>query len=349
MNATPPENTEPTEVRITDSGALIATLPYLLGFRPADSIVVVGLSSGERAVVTGVLRADLPDPAVAKLAAAALVLPLLDRSPGSVILVIIGGSDGQDLPARAFIESCAAALQAAEITVDHSLWAATTMAGARWGCYDDPDCGGIVPDMGTSALAAASVLAGQVTHASREELLAELEPDQPDVLARHAALLDSLAAQHRPHRSDPYRRLHQLDAAIRRAQDGVLPGAEESMRLVLALRDHSVRDACLIHAVGSWSEGAERLWRHLVRVTPGPDRAEPALLLGVIQYLRHDGIPAGMSLDLALAANPRHRMASLMREALSSAMPPEELQSAINRAAVEAHDLVMASSPDSSS
>ena len=50
------------EVRISDPGEVAAALPHLLGFRPEESVVVVGLGgpSGGRVGLT--VRADLPPP-----------------------------------------------------------------------------------------------------------------------------------------------------------------------------------------------------------------------------------------------------------------------------------------------
>lgn len=202
------------------------------------------------------------------------------------------------------------------------------------------------PAGGSSPLAAYAVLAGAVTYTSRQERAALLAPDPQDLLARRAALLASRAAQHQPHRADHYLRYSVLDQAIRAAHDGVLPRSDEDIvRLVLALRDHVARDACLEQASDELRDGAVQLWRFLVRATPGPDRAEPAVLLAVYECLRGDGVAAGMALEHARAADPRHRLTELITDCLACGLPPAQLQTIMHRTFVDALDTVMKSSP----
>jgi hypothetical protein len=149
-----------------------------------------------------------------------------------------------------------------------------------------------------------------------------------------------------PHRSDRYGRFCTLNSAIRDAHNGVLPSADKDiMRLALALRDHVVRDACLMYLDGELRDGAELLWRYLVRATPGPDRAEPAVLLAITAFFAGDGVTAGLALEHARSAHPEHRLTELMTEVLAYGMTPEELAPAIHAMFIDALDQVMKSSP----
>ncbi|MFD0787811.1 DUF4192 family protein, partial [Micromonospora azadirachtae] len=53
-------STEPPRLAVRSPADLLAAVPYLLGFHPADSVVVVAMR-GRRVVFAA--RADLPDPA----------------------------------------------------------------------------------------------------------------------------------------------------------------------------------------------------------------------------------------------------------------------------------------------
>jgi len=51
-------------LKLSDPGELIATIPLMLGFTPADSVVMVGLTAA--GTMRPVLRADAADFAVAE-------------------------------------------------------------------------------------------------------------------------------------------------------------------------------------------------------------------------------------------------------------------------------------------
>ncbi len=137
-----------------------------------------------------------------------------------------------------------------------------------------------------------------------------------------------------------------------------LPEATATGRLLAALEDVLVRDAVLISFVEGNDRVADRLvagetgpaiGRALASITdpvrgrrPDPRRARaartvlehavahatrgrhaPALtLLAVIAWWEGDGARAGLLVDRALAADPTHRLALLLDQALSAGMPP---------------------------
>ncbi|MEU0463358.1 DUF4192 family protein [Amycolatopsis sp. NPDC006131] len=104
---------------------------------------------------------------------------------------------------------------------------------------------------------------------------------------------------------------------------------DDVVSLAMALSDLTVRDRCLTTADPPGeppSTAAERLWLELVRRTPMPERAEPAVLLGYSAYRRGDGVLAALAFDNALAAHPGHRLAELLRICLSHQLPPDTLR-----------------------
>ncbi|WP_027934919.1 DUF4192 domain-containing protein [Amycolatopsis thermoflava] len=119
-------------------------------------------------------------------------------------------------------------------------------------------------------------------------------------------------------------------AALARAVAGDFDLSDEDVvSLAMALSDLTVRDRCLTTADPPGeppATAAERLWLELVRRTPMPERAEPAVLLGYSAYRRGDGVLAALAFDNALAAHPGHRLAELLRICLSHQLPPETLR-----------------------
>ncbi|MDQ4104856.1 MAG: DUF4192 domain-containing protein [Actinomycetota bacterium] len=312
-------------IRLSNPSELIAAVPHLLGYHPHNSLVVLALH-GKRLGLT--MRADLVDTDQAPLLADQLLVPISRQQPTGVALVVIGGgptSDG-DLPHRALVDAVDDVLTGGGLHVVHASWAAETIHGAPWRCYDDPLCAGTVADPTTSPLAAATVAAGAVTFNSREEMAGLLAGEDAAALQRRAMLLNAANADHPMSSRLVAQRLARL-RQLHRAAAGDLTLTDSLIAEVAsALCDHRVRDACLPWCTGSGAVAAERLWLALVRATPAPERAEPAALLALTAYLRGDGALAGVALNTALQACPDHSLSGLLRAALDGGLPPEVLR-----------------------
>jgi len=314
-------------IRLSDPSELIAAVPYLLGFHPHDSVVLLALH-GNRLGLT--LRADLVSGDQVRPLAEQLLVPLARQRPTGVALVVIGGDltpDG-DPPHRAVVDALGEVLRSAGLSVVHAAWTAQIVSGAPWRCYGDPLCAGAVADPTTSPLAAATVAAGAVTFRSREEMAELLAAEDSSALRRRAMLLAAADAEHPMSARLVGQRLAQLKQLHQAARAGDLTLSDSTVAEVAsALCDHRVRDACLSWCSGPGAAAAERLWLALVRATPAPERAEPAALLALAAYIRGDGALAGVALDAALHACPEHSLSELLRAALDTGLPPELLRS----------------------
>lgn len=320
---------------------MIAATGHLLGFRPADSIVLVGHGGPESNEVCVTLRADLPPARHEHALAEQLVNTALLHDSTAVTLVVIGGrtrTNSKRPPRPRLISAVAMLLEAAEIPLLHAVWAPSVDKGVRWRCYQDAECGDTVPDPASSELAASKAAQGAVTFPSREELAKVLLPDPDDALARREKLLDEWLRELDGREPGPDQLAAEGARAKALVRDTLREMAEHEQtfeltdelvaRLGLALSDHLVRDEFLATALPSGSASAlvaERLWLLLTRAVPVPERAEPACLLAYSAYVRGDGAFAGMAVDAALDANPAHLLAGLLRRALDAALPPEQL------------------------
>jgi uncharacterized protein DUF4192 len=338
-------------VNLDQPGDLLAAIPHVLGFHPVDSLVVVGLHGAGSTTLGLLLRVDLPPPVRPAQLAGHLVRPLADQRAIGAALVVVGGhsyAPGEELPHRALVAACESIFAESGIPIVRQLWTPDTAGGARWRCYENADCAGIVPDPGSTALAAASAAAGLVTYNRREDLTARLAPVTDDLLARRADLLAAASRDTEPGGggAESRERLRLIDTAVDRAVEGSFPETDEEFAaLAHALGDHRVRDACLAPGDAVRAEAAERLWTELVRGTPAPERAEPACLLAFAAYLRGDGVQAGIALEQAEAAHPDHRLADLLRSALWTGLPPERMQKAGTQAAAHARRELTAPTP----
>lgn len=339
-----------TNIRISESADLLAAVPHLLGFHPLDSLVVIGLHGAEPMNIGLTLRVDLPPPQHYDLLADQLAMPLAERKTDGVVLVVVGGDGSPDEPpCAALMTYLEAAFADVGISVLHRLWAPRIAEGIRWLCYDDNDCGGVLPDPTATPLAAAAVVAGAVTMASREAVVATLAPVEAATLTRRARLLEAVSRGSEPGNDTAtlgIERLTTVRAAIECAIDEPPILTDEDVLVLMdALADHRVRDACLVQEDEDHRLGAERLWTALVRATPSPERAEPASLLAFYTYLRGDGVLAGIALEQAEKADPGHRLTVLLRESLLAGLPPHHLLTACTNAADRANHLLTQERP----
>jgi len=327
-----PLDAEPPLLRIREPGELLAAVPYLLGFHPCDSLVLIGLRDA-RVMVTA--RLDLS----ALAADAGLVGHTVGalRLGGARALAAVVYDDsadvaeGRPLPWRRLIddfEACAAAARVEPLD-------AMLIRRGRWWpyCCAPPGCGSVegsaVPGE-SSTVAAAATYAGLVALSGRDEVTALLAPR--DDLARVA--LEPLIAAHLSGvdrdgaRSYSWATRREIFAAARRADR--LPFTADSLsdddacRYGVALGERAVRDA-LWFAIDERRLDGRPLWRELSIRLPGPFSAGPLLLFGWAQWREGNGALARIAAERALADAPGYRAAELLAEVIGSGVNPHRL------------------------
>lgn len=339
--------TVPKPVRVRAPGDLYAAIPHLMGFHPADSLVVLVLTDH---LISMTMRVDLPRPRHRGTLAAQLEAPLLEHGATEVILAVVCAPSEhmpEELPHTPLVNALRHRLGGVGIEVVEAVWLPSCEKDARWLCYLDVDCHGTLPDPRLSALAAASAHEGNVTFESRAAMAAIAALDSSDALERRSALLDDLMTN--SGEPDPSTELHRVRDAIDAVAErkGPLPDTE-IVALARALTVPEVRDASMGFAAGPTSRQAEHLWLELTRSCPAPERAEPACLLAFYAYQRGDGGIASIALDAAEAACPGHALSKLLRAALSAAFPPEEMRALSTKYMDSARQLLATGSQSSS-
>jgi hypothetical protein len=321
----------PAPVNLRNPAQLLAALPYLIGFRPEKSVVVLGHRAPEGHRLGLVLRGDLPRREDRARQARALAPRFARGFHTGVTLVVVGGRrrSGGPPPHAGFVEELADALGEFGLPVLHAMWTTGITAGAPWACYADAECGGELPDPRATVTAAVATEGGMVVFDSRDELAALLAPRSPEALARRAEQLARRSALPWPEATCVAEAASVIRAAFDRQRRGAEPPTdEEAVLLASALTIPEIRDGCLAMAVPSRTPAAreaERLWLTLVRELPAPERADPAALLAYTAFMRGDGTFAGMALENALDAAPDHVLAGLLTTVLDLGLPPEKL------------------------
>lgn len=310
--------TNPT-IRVEEPGELIASVPTLIGYTPARSLVTITL----RARLLGMAsRIDLP-PESDYPRVAAHIAGAHARAEGDAVLAVI-----VDAEQRA---NLVVALRRALAVVNLQLLGAYQVeeftTGARWCSLLDTTVAGALPDPASTAIAAALVARGRVTHASRHDVETMLEPDQGEDTAARAAAIDRLQSE-QSWTTDALAGI--VRTALRAALDGELPESDQELaELAIALTDPKVRDACMATAFphdAALARAAASLWQALTRALPAPERAAPATLAGFAAYADGEGTLANIAFDIAVAADPGCTLAGLLQRALSFGTPPDRLR-----------------------
>jgi hypothetical protein len=324
-----PPDTRP-RLRLSSPTDLLAAIPYLLGFHPTDSLVLVGIRH-RQVVVT--FRIDLPPPgrppgSVGGGQLRYLLDVLVRQRPVRVVLVGYGPPDRVD-PLVAVVRDD---LADRDVPV---LDALRVGDGRYWSLITGPAGGGHPCDPGASPVSATATVAGLVALPDRAELLRRIEPvTGADRVAMERATHDAevrwgdvlstsadLAEVHSRVVADGVTALHA--AAARYAESAPVElGADEVAWLGLVLGVPRVRDEAWGLADTADRAGQLALWTAVVRRLESRYLAPAASLLAFVAWQAGEGPFASVAVDRALEADPDHPMAQLLGEALAGGMPP---------------------------
>jgi uncharacterized protein DUF4192 len=321
-------------VRIGSAEGILAVVPHLLGFRPANSLVMLGIG-GPHARVRLAFRYDLPDPPDNEPAAdiAEHAVSVLGRQHLAMAVAVGYGPGAAVTPV---MDVVAPALRKAGVGIQDML----RVEGGRYWSYVCQEAECCPPDgtpFDTEGHPASESLAaaGLTVLADRAELAGTLAPLAEAAapmraaigLARQRAgeLIDLAAAAEG---GDPFlpiadggrRSVKQAISHYRRG--GRLTDHDEMAWLGLTLTDLRVRDDAWARMDPGFHESHERLWVDLVRHLPTEFVAAPAALLAFTAWQGGNGALASVAIERVLDADAHYSMALLISDALHAGLPP---------------------------
>ncbi|MGC5032389.1 DUF4192 domain-containing protein [Micromonospora sp. DT229] len=325
-------STEIPRLTVRSPADLIAAVPYLLGFHPSDSVVVVAFSASR---VVFVARGDLPGDtdhgeAAGRLTAAGHLAAVTAQQGADSATVIGYGPAARVTPALD-------AIREALTKVGMPVLDALRVTDGRWWSYlcTEPECcppEGTAYDPEGSAVPAAAVFAGQVALPDRAALVAQLAPTG-GTAARRAAeraeqRLSELLATAPPADLLGARALRAAGvaayrAARRRHDRGGQLTDDEIAWLGLLLTHLPVRDHAWERTDGRdedvafWTELLRRIAPHLI--------AAPGALLAFAAWRAGQGALAAVALERVLAEHPDYSLALLIDDLLRRGVPPSRL------------------------
>lgn len=354
------------QVTLRTPAELADALPYLLGYRPEDSIVLVALHDREgRGRFGGRARLGIPaatedwEAAVRQLAQG-LVTGSERRGakPEQMVAYVCqepgAGETGRDVMIR--LRPLIALLRTQCGTLDAPVIEALCISDGRFWSYCCPterccpEDGTPMGLPGTSVLAAAATYAGIQVRGTLRELRARLLPWETGAALEQEIALDAAGMDLVPRILDDATRpgvaeetLELADRIIRRftaappvpgahradIRDDELLGHDEAATLILGLQDRTTRDRAAAWMEGDEAGPALRLWRALARRCVGPygeHAAAPLTLAGWVAWSGGDELEAREALAMALGADPDYLFARLLHQACNEGLDPESIR-----------------------
>ncbi|MFI2779179.1 DUF4192 domain-containing protein [Streptomyces sp. ALB3] len=360
------ETTGPSDaqqITLRGPAELADALPYLLGFHPDDSVVMVALHGG-RGRFGGRLRMGIPhDPQEWAPVAGQLAECLITGSekresrPDAVVVFLCQDpAEGERAPqAMERLRPLAQLLRTACGALDVPVLEALCISDGRYWSYCCPDDRCCPPEgnplalPGTTVMAAAAAYAGVQVRGSLREMEARLMPGESTVAREQERALDSagavlvsrildaegrgeVAGETLALARDLMGRLGRAPAVGTAGTDGGDDGLiapDEAAAVILGLQDRETRDRAAEWMEGREAETALRLWHVLARRCVGPyveHAAAPLALAGWVSWSTGDEAGARVALGLALRADPHYTFAQLLHQACNQGLDPETLR-----------------------
>jgi hypothetical protein len=279
---------------LTSPHDLLAAIPFLVGFKPENSIILISIKEES---VSMAMRIDFPDSL--DDSQVTTLIGHLKRDVAEAVLSIYylpDQADGSD----SVISTLTQAIERENLVLRESI----IVTSGRWRsllCQDQeccPDEGSPMPNLHDSRIAAEQVASGKPLP---YDTIDELDP-LPQQRVGAAAIVDFITD-------------FQADGLCR---------DKKIIALVLVrLLDLQVRD----FALGSVTEESLHTyfsaWRWLMRIAPQGYLAPAATLFAAVAYERGDGALAQRALDRVETDDPDYAMLRLFREVFSRGWSPD--------------------------
>jgi Domain of unknown function (DUF4192) len=327
-------------LRLDGPGELLETVPYLLGFHPEASVVLVGLDEGHLVVTA---RIDLA--AERESSAITTGLQVLQRAGATAAVVIVYASADDramqlapaqvPLPYLDVVERVGSAIRSARLAAIEAFF----VQDGRWWSYSGratgcPECVRGEPLPGDGAVGpATAVFAGLQARPSRAALESVLDHEPDPQRERYllgiegaeqamvqAALEGQLLRAHRSVKRALFAAAREADGTLFPSPRSDLPAGRLS-RFAVGLSEISIRDALWL-AIDQERLDGRALWLQLLQRLPAPYDSAPLFLFGWATWRDGNGTLAAMAAQRALASEPGCTAAELLLSAIQNGLDP---------------------------
>jgi Domain of unknown function (DUF4192) len=304
----------PTRLRVRRPDDLLAIIPYLIGFHPEESLVVV-LVRSSRVILAA--RLDLSSDADADELAD--FIDALAKREGAEALALVGYG-AASLPTNRLLTQLMDRLVEQELTdvlyVGHGRWWSLT-------CADDCcPLAGTPLDLSSHPLCATAVLAGLGTRTNRRELEESVSGPAKDELPRLDAMVETMLAE-RAELADPGDAARLLASMIDKVlADPNILDEETCLLLGLLVRDVHLRDLAWALLTPTTADDHVRLWGAVVAHVPPTLAAAPLCLLGMAAWVVGAGALLNCCCERLTRVDPDYSMGRVLAEISEQAIPP---------------------------
>ena len=307
---------------LTSPHDLLAAIPFLIGYHPEDSLVVVSIKDNAVGMAMRIdFPVDIPEGAYDLLASHLQ----RDAATGALLVAYVpaGRSDGEVV-----LTDASSALTRIGIATDESL----LIQGGRYRsvlCQDQSCCpaeGSLIPEIDGSRIAVEHVVAGRAMPFANLQALTDSIASLP--VAAEQRWIDQVKSFQVSSSAADLTKLQRdgatavIDLAGEFASGRIGQDLELTARVIGRLSDIQVRD----FALGSHDEENVdtyfQMWRHLMRIAPDGFIAPVASLCAALAYESGDGALAHRALDRALADVNGYSLALLLRRVFTAGWPP---------------------------
>ncbi len=309
---------------------LLAVVPFVIGFHPEDSVVLLTFSASgpagrDRASFHA--RVDLPLVEDEQRQVAALLREVATRHGARTVGLVLYTDDSA--AARLFADLLVPDLLADDIEVVDVL----RVDGDRFFSVEDLDDPGTPYDLAAHPFTASQVLLGRVAHESRaalrDTLISHDDEDAEAVAAAADAVVDGLigAGRGAPGAGGisalMVAEARWLQTTVRSwVSSGAAVSAEEAGRVLVLVSFEALREVAWSEMSRATARQHVELWRGLVRRAPVDVRAGAAGLLGFAAWLAGEGALAWCALERCFEADPDDQLGQHVAALLESATPP---------------------------
>jgi hypothetical protein len=307
---------------LTSPHDLLAAIPFLIGYHPENSLVLVALKDDN---VGMAMRVDMPTDIAPE--SYDLLASHFQREAADAAL-IVAYVDSESDPEAVLINTSAALLRAG-ISIKESL----IVSDGRYRsmlCHDSECCpplGSPIPDIDSSRIAAEHVIAGHPMPFANVSGLVQ------SIAALPSAMEESWQSEVRTFwiESDSENLIDLqrdgatavIDLAGEYVQGRGAEDRELVARVIGRISDIQVRDYALGSHNDETADAYWQMWRELLLIAPRGFVAPIASIFAALAYERGEGALAHKALDRALADDERYSLALLLRRVFTAGWPPQ--------------------------
>jgi len=310
-----------TATELTSPHDLLAAVPFMVGYHPKDSLVVMALKESKVAMA---MRVDFPDSENMASVSATIAGHLTRESADEAIIVGYLPSDDLDTDPLAVARSI---ITLQGIAVKECI----VVSGGRFRsnlCADAQCCppeGNPVPEILDSRVTAEQVAAGNpLPYLDLDEMkrsIAALPVDKELVrIIKSIPEIDYSGEDVTQLQRAGANAINEMAIIFSRAQR--IEDKNLIALVLVRLLDLQVRDYAMGMTTAETSDQLWDMWRWLMRTAPVGYVAPVAVIFATMSYERGDGALAQRALDRAMVDSPGYQMAKLLRRTFAAGWPP---------------------------